>query len=65
MVTRKWRRLHNEELYNLQSPNIIPAIIIKNERGELVTLMREKKGAYRDFVGRPEGSRPLGRPGFR
>jgi hypothetical protein len=65
VVKRKWRRLHSEEFYNLQSPNIIPAIIIKNERGELMTFMREKKGAYRVFVGRPEGSRPLGRPGCR
>jgi hypothetical protein len=24
--------------------------------------MREKRGAYRIFVGRPEGRRPLGRP---
>jgi hypothetical protein len=30
-----------------------------------VTLMREQKGAYRVFVGRPEGSRWLGRPGCR
>jgi len=65
VLTRKWRRLHNKELYDLQSPNIIRMIIIKNERGEHVTLMRKKKGAYRVFVGRPEGSRPLGRPGCR
>jgi len=64
-VTGECRRLHNEELYDLQPPNIIRVIIIKNERGEHVTLMREKKGAYRVFVGRPEGSRPLGRPGCR
>jgi len=38
---------------------------MKNERGEHVTFMREKKGACRVFVGRPEGSRPLGRPGCR
>jgi hypothetical protein len=65
VVTRKWRRIHYEGLYDLQSPNIIWAIIINNERGELVTFMREKKGAYRVFVGRTEGSRPLGRPGCR
>lgn len=65
VVTRKWRRLHNEELDDLQLPNIIPMIIIKNEKGEHVTLVREKKGAYRVFVGVPEGSRPLGRPGCR
>jgi hypothetical protein len=65
VVTRKWRRLHNEELYDLQSPNIIWMIIIKNERGEHVTLVRGNRGAYRVFVGRPEESRPLERPGCR
>ena len=64
-MTRKWRRLHNEELYGLQSPDIVRVIIIKNERGEHVTLKREKKGACRVFVERPEGSRPFGRPGCR
>ena len=33
-----------------------------NESGEHMTLMREKKGAYWVFVGKPEGGRPLGRP---
>ena len=27
-----------------------------------VTLMRERKGAYRVLVGRPQGKRPLGDP---
>jgi hypothetical protein len=27
-----------------------------------VTRIREKRGAYRVLVGRPEGKRPLGRP---
>jgi hypothetical protein len=27
-----------------------------------VTLMREKRNAYRILVGKPEGKRPLGRP---
>jgi hypothetical protein len=57
LLTGEWRRLHNEKLYELQSPNIIRMIVIKYERGEHVTLMREQKGAYRVFVGRPEGSR--------
>jgi hypothetical protein len=65
VVTRKWRRLRTEEFYGLQSPNIIRMTIIKNERGEHVTVVREKIGAYRVFVGRPEGSRPFGRPGCR
>jgi hypothetical protein len=30
-----------------------------------VARMGEKRGAYRILVGRPEGRRPLGRPGCR
>jgi hypothetical protein len=63
-VTGEWRRLHNEELNNLYSlPNIIR--VIKSRRiwwlGH-VTCMGEGRGAYRIWVGRPEGRRPLGRP---
>jgi len=28
----------------------------------LVALMGDRRGAYRGFVGRPEGKSPLGRP---
>jgi len=52
-----WRKLHNDELNDLYSPNIIR--VIKSRR---------KKWAghvafvYRVLVGKPEGKRPLRRP---
>jgi hypothetical protein len=63
-VAGGWRKLHNEELHNFYSiPNII--IMIKSRRMRWrgpVALMGEKSNAYRIFVGKPEGKRPLGRP---
>jgi hypothetical protein len=63
-VTGEWRRLHNKELYAVySSPNIIR--VIKSRRLRWpghVARMGERRGAYRDLVGKPEGSRPLGRP---
>jgi hypothetical protein len=60
-----WRKLHNEELHNLYcSPSIIR--IIKSRRMRWaghVARMGEKRNAYRILVGKPEGNRPLGRPG--
>jgi hypothetical protein len=60
----EWRKLHNKELHDLySSPSIIR--IIKWRRMSLaghVARMREKRNAYRLFVGKPEGKRPLGRP---
>ena len=62
--TRKWRKLHNEELSDLYcSPSI--ARMIKSRRirwAGHVARMGEKKGLYRSLVGKPEGKRPLGRP---
>jgi hypothetical protein len=62
-VTGEWRRLHNEELYEQQSsPNIIRVIKLKRMRwaGNVVR-MWEVSGAYRIWLGGPEGMRPLGR----
>jgi hypothetical protein len=63
-VTGEWRKLHNEELHDLySSPSIIR--IIKARRMRWVghaARMGEKRNAYRLVVGKPEGSRPLGRP---
>jgi hypothetical protein len=63
-VTGEWRKLHNEELRDLYySPSIIK--IIKSRRMRWaghVARMGEKMNAYRLFVGKPEGKRPLGRP---
>jgi hypothetical protein len=67
-----WRRLvkellHNEELHNLYySQSIIR--IIKSRRmmwARHVARMGEMRNAYRILVGKPEGKRPLGRPGRR
>jgi hypothetical protein len=59
-----WRKLHNEDLHNLySSPSIIR--IIKSRRVRRVghvARMGEKRNAYRIFVGKSEGMRPLGRP---
>jgi hypothetical protein len=63
-VTGEWRRLHNEELYDLySSPNIIRVTKSKKMTwAGHVERMGEVRGAYRVLMGRPEGSRPLGRP---
>jgi hypothetical protein len=63
-VTGEWRKLHNEELRDLySSPSIIR--IIRSWRMRWaghVARMRRKRNAYRLFVGKPEGKRPLVRP---
>jgi hypothetical protein len=66
-VTGGWRKLHNEELYNLySSPTIIRTI--KSRRMSWaghVARMGEKRNEYWVLVGKPEGKRPLGRPRYR
>jgi hypothetical protein len=61
------RKLRNDELHNLySSPNI--GRVIKSRRMRWaghVTRMGKGRGVYRVLVGRPEGKRPLGRPGRR
>jgi hypothetical protein len=59
-VTGKWRGLHNEELCDLCSPNIIREVVSRRW-AEYVAPMGDIRGAYRDLVGRPEGKRLLGR----
>jgi hypothetical protein len=62
-VTGEWRRLHNKDCYALySSPNII--WVIKSRRlrwAGHVACMGERRGAYRAFVGKPEGRKPLER----
>jgi hypothetical protein len=63
-VTGDWRKLHNEELYNLcSSPNMIKMIKSRRTRwAGHVARMGEKRNAYSILVGKPEGKRPLGIP---
>ena len=64
VVTRKWRKLHNEELNHLYSSLNISRVI-KSRRmrwaGD-VARMGERRGLYRVLVGKPEEKSPLGRP---
>jgi hypothetical protein len=59
-----WRKLHNEELYNLySSPNIIRMIKSRRMRwAGRVARMEEKRNAFRVSVRRPKRMRPPGRP---
>ena len=63
-VTRKWRKLHKEELNDLYcSPNIVRVIKFeKNEMGGACSAYGDKRGIYRVLVGELEGRIPLGRP---
>jgi hypothetical protein len=63
-VRGKWRRLHIKELHDLYSSlNIIRVIKSRKMRwAGHVARMGERTGAYRFWMGRPEGRRPLRRP---
>jgi hypothetical protein len=66
-VTGGWRKLHNEELHELYSLSSIIRIIKSRRMGWMghVARMGEKRNAYRLLVGKPEETRPLGRPRLR
>ena len=57
----------NKELNDLySSPNIFRVIKSRRMRWEgHVARMVERRGVYRVLAGKPEGKRPLGRPGRR
>jgi hypothetical protein len=62
---RSWRKLHNDELHSLYSSSNIVRVIKSRKMRWVghVARMGEGRGVYRVLVGRPEGKRPLGRPG--
>jgi hypothetical protein len=66
-VDGSWRKLHNNELYNLySSPNIVRTIKSRRLRwAGHVADMGEGRGVYRILVGKSEGKRPLERPRHR
>jgi hypothetical protein len=55
-VTGDWRRLHKEELHGLYSSLNIIWVINKKETEA------KRIGAYKVLLGKPKGTRPLGRP---
>jgi hypothetical protein len=59
--------LHNEELHILYSSSIIIRQIKPRRMRWVghVARMGEDRKVYRVLVGKPEGKRPLGRPGCR
>jgi hypothetical protein len=58
------RKLHNDELHNLNtSPHVVRAITSKRMKwAGHVAGMGEGRSIYKVLVGRPEGGKPLGRP---
>jgi hypothetical protein len=63
-VTGEWRKLHSEELHNLNSsPDIIRQVKSRRMRwvGH-ISRMGEERKVYKVLVGKPEGKIPLGRP---
>jgi hypothetical protein len=63
-VTREWRKLHNEELHDLNSSPITVRVINwrRMRWAGQVAPMGEERGVDRILVGKYERKRPLGRP---
>jgi hypothetical protein len=57
-------KLHNEELNDLHSlPNTVRVVKSRRMRwAGYMARMGEDRGVHRVLVGKPEGTRPLGRP---
>ena len=57
-VTLEWRKVHNEELNDLYSPNIVRAIKSRRMDGAgHVARMSYRIGVYRILLGKPERER--------
>ena len=62
-VTGEWRKLHNEELSDLNSlPNIVRVVKSRRMRWAGHVARIGGRRVHRVLVGKPEGKRPLGRP---
>jgi len=60
MVTGKWRKLHNEELFCSPNINRVITLITIKWAGHIAH-MGEKRGVCRVLVWEGEGKTPLGR----
>jgi hypothetical protein len=59
-------KLHNEDLHNLySSPSIIRIIKSRRTRWKACSTNGGRETAYKILVRKPEGKRPIGRPGCR
>lgn len=62
-VAGEWRRLHDEEFYDLYSPNIIPLLNSRRMSwAARLALTVSRRGKSRGLVGKPEGKSQFGRP---
>jgi len=64
-ITEDWRKLHNEDLHNLYSTNIIWMIKWRRRWAGHVAHMGEKRNVCRVLVRKPKGYSPLVRCGHR
>jgi hypothetical protein len=62
-LTGEWRRLHNEQMNDLCSPNSI--WVIKLTRTIWHIARDGERSAFKVLVVKPEGKRPFGRPTHR
>jgi hypothetical protein len=66
-LTGEWRKLHNEELYDLKSSPIIVWVFKPRRMRRVghVARMGDRRGEYRVLVGKSKRKRPLRRPRLR
>jgi hypothetical protein len=67
-VTGGWRKLYNEELHKLYSSpytiRMIKSRTMRRRAGHVARMVANRLG-YKTFVGKPEGTISVGRPGRR